>query len=276
MARDRRAALGDGDRRRLHRRRDHGHAPRRRDAVRGLHLLRVGPPRHGRGQAALARRHAGADHGAAPLGRRLLRRPVPLAEPGELVRAHPGPEGGLPRDAGGREGPARRPRSRTRTRCSTSSTSTSTGGSRPRCPTSATRRRSARRASHREGDDVSVDHLGRDGAHRRRGGAAARGRRRLGRDPRPAHADPLGQAGRAGVGTKTSKVLVLHEDTHTGGFGGEIAATIAEEAFEDLDAPLKRIAAPDTPVPFSPPLEKALHPAGRGRRRRDSKELAEY
>ncbi len=74
---------------------------------------------------------------------------------------------------------------------------------------------------------------------------------------------------------KTSKVLVLHEDTHTGGFGAEIAATIAEEAFEDLDAPVKRIAAPDTPVPFSPALEKAFIPqvedvvAG-------LKELAEY
>jgi pyruvate/2-oxoglutarate/acetoin dehydrogenase E1 component len=59
---------------------------------------------------------------------------------------------------------------------------------------------------------------------------------------------------------KTSKVLVLHEDTRTGGFGGEIAATIAEEAFEHLDAPVKRIAAPDAPVPFSPPLEKAFIP----------------
>jgi 2-oxoisovalerate dehydrogenase E1 component beta subunit len=59
---------------------------------------------------------------------------------------------------------------------------------------------------------------------------------------------------------KTSKVLVLHEDTRTGGFGAEIAATIAEEAFEDLDAPVKRIAAPDTAVPFSPPLEKAFIP----------------
>jgi pyruvate/2-oxoglutarate/acetoin dehydrogenase E1 component len=59
---------------------------------------------------------------------------------------------------------------------------------------------------------------------------------------------------------KCSKVLVLHEDTRTGGFGGEIVATIAEEAFEDLDAPLKRIGAPDSPVPFSPPLEKAFIP----------------
>ena len=59
---------------------------------------------------------------------------------------------------------------------------------------------------------------------------------------------------------KTSKVLVLHEDTRTGGFGAEIAATIAEEAFEDLDAPVRRITAPDTPVPFSPPLEKAFIP----------------
>jgi len=74
---------------------------------------------------------------------------------------------------------------------------------------------------------------------------------------------------------KTSKVLVLHEDTRSGGFGGEIAATIAEEAFEDLDAPVRRIAAPDTPVPFSPVLEKAFIPqvedVARG-----LKELVEY
>jgi pyruvate/2-oxoglutarate/acetoin dehydrogenase E1 component len=59
---------------------------------------------------------------------------------------------------------------------------------------------------------------------------------------------------------KTSKVLILHEDTHSGGFGAEIAATIAEEAFEDLDAPVKRITAPDTPVPFAPVLEQAYIP----------------
>lgn len=59
---------------------------------------------------------------------------------------------------------------------------------------------------------------------------------------------------------KTSKVLVLHEDTRSGGFGAEIAATIAEEAFEHLDAPPRRIAAPDTPVPFAPVLEAAFIP----------------
>jgi 2-oxoisovalerate dehydrogenase E1 component beta subunit len=63
---------------------------------------------------------------------------------------------------------------------------------------------------------------------------------------------------------KTSKVLVLHEDTRSGGFGGEIAATIAEEAFEDLDAPVKRVTAPDSPVPFSPVLEKAFIPQADG------------
>src|SRR2546421_3721717 len=55
---------------------------------------------------------------------------------------------------------------------------------------------------------------------------------------------------------KTSKVPILHEASRTGGIGGEIAATIAEEAFEWLDAPVVRVAATDTPVPYSPPLEE--------------------
>src|ERR687890_126271 len=55
---------------------------------------------------------------------------------------------------------------------------------------------------------------------------------------------------------KTSKVLILHEASRTGGLGGEIAATIAEEAFEWLEAPVVRVAATDTPVPYSPPLEE--------------------
>lgn len=59
---------------------------------------------------------------------------------------------------------------------------------------------------------------------------------------------------------KTSRVLVLYEATRTGGIGGEIAAVIAEEAFEYLDAPVSRLASLDTPVPYSPPLEAAFLP----------------
>jgi pyruvate/2-oxoglutarate/acetoin dehydrogenase E1 component len=59
---------------------------------------------------------------------------------------------------------------------------------------------------------------------------------------------------------KTSKAIVLHEATLTGGIGGEISARITEKAFEWLDGPVIRLAAPDTPVPYSPPLEDAFLP----------------
>jgi 2-oxoisovalerate dehydrogenase E1 component beta subunit len=59
---------------------------------------------------------------------------------------------------------------------------------------------------------------------------------------------------------KTSRVVVCHEDTKTGGFGGEVAARIAELAFEHLDAPVRRVAAKDTPVPHAPQLEDAFLP----------------
>ena len=59
---------------------------------------------------------------------------------------------------------------------------------------------------------------------------------------------------------KCGKVILLHEDTRTGGMAGELAAVIAEKAFEDLDGPIVRVTAPDTPVPFSPPLEDYFLP----------------
>ena len=59
---------------------------------------------------------------------------------------------------------------------------------------------------------------------------------------------------------KTSRALLLHEATLTGGIGGELAAIIAEEAFEYLDAPVMRVASADAPVPYAPPLEAAFLP----------------
>jgi len=59
---------------------------------------------------------------------------------------------------------------------------------------------------------------------------------------------------------KTSKALVAHEATRSCGVGAEVAALISEEAFEDLDAPVRRLTAPDVPIPFSPPLEQAVLP----------------
>jgi len=56
---------------------------------------------------------------------------------------------------------------------------------------------------------------------------------------------------------KTGKALIVYEDNRTGGYGGEIAATIAEEAFTDLDAPVRRLAGPDVPaMPFSHPMQE--------------------
>jgi 2-oxoisovalerate dehydrogenase E1 component beta subunit len=60
---------------------------------------------------------------------------------------------------------------------------------------------------------------------------------------------------------KTSRALVVHEANMTAGFGAEVAAIIAEEAFDYLDAPVMRVASLDVPVPFSPPLEMAMLPS---------------
>jgi pyruvate/2-oxoglutarate/acetoin dehydrogenase E1 component len=59
---------------------------------------------------------------------------------------------------------------------------------------------------------------------------------------------------------RTGKVLIAHEATRSSGVGAELAALITEEAFEDLDAPVRRLTAPDVPIPFSPPLEQRVLP----------------
>jgi pyruvate/2-oxoglutarate/acetoin dehydrogenase E1 component len=71
---------------------------------------------------------------------------------------------------------------------------------------------------------------------------------------------PLDRDAVCDTAKKTSKVLLLHEDTQTGGLAGELAATLTERVWEYLDGPIVRVTAPDTPVPFSPPLEDAFLP----------------
>ena len=56
-------------------------------------------------------------------------------------------------------------------------------------------------------------------------------------------------------------MLIVHEDSRTGGIGESLAAVIQEEAFEWLDAPIRIIGALDTPVPYSPPLEEVFLPS---------------
>jgi 2-oxoisovalerate dehydrogenase E1 component beta subunit len=59
---------------------------------------------------------------------------------------------------------------------------------------------------------------------------------------------------------KTGKVLVAHEATRSCAVGAEVTSLISENAFEWLDAPIRRLTAPDVPIPFSPPLEQAVLP----------------
>jgi pyruvate dehydrogenase E1 component beta subunit len=63
---------------------------------------------------------------------------------------------------------------------------------------------------------------------------------------------------------KTGRIIIVTEDCKTGGASAEIAAMIAEEALDYLDAPIKRVAEPDTPIPFSPPLEQFVLPDEEG------------
>jgi len=74
---------------------------------------------------------------------------------------------------------------------------------------------------------------------------------------------------------ETGKVLIVHEASLTGGFGGEIAAIVAGDAFEYLDAPVRRLGSLDAPVPFAPTLEEAYLP-GKQRIQDALKQLLKY
>jgi pyruvate/2-oxoglutarate/acetoin dehydrogenase E1 component len=74
---------------------------------------------------------------------------------------------------------------------------------------------------------------------------------------------------------KTSKVLIVDEANETCAAGAQVAAVIAEKGFEDLDGPVRRVATPDVPIPFSPPLEQAVLPSVE-RVKEAARELLEY
>ncbi|HKJ36193.1 MAG TPA: alpha-ketoacid dehydrogenase subunit beta [Solirubrobacterales bacterium] len=71
---------------------------------------------------------------------------------------------------------------------------------------------------------------------------------------------PLDRDAVLAAARKTGKVLIAHEATASAGVGAEVAALISERAFEDLDAPVRRLCAADVPIPFSPPLEQRVLP----------------
>jgi 2-oxoisovalerate dehydrogenase E1 component beta subunit len=72
---------------------------------------------------------------------------------------------------------------------------------------------------------------------------------------------PIDRAAVLALARQTGRVLIIQEDSRTGGIGESLAAIIQEEAFEWLDAPVRIVGALDTPVPYSPPLEDAFLPS---------------
>jgi 2-oxoisovalerate dehydrogenase E1 component len=86
---------------------------------------------------------------------------------------------------------------------------------------------------------------------------------------------PLDKGAVLAVARHCSRVLIVHEDTRTGGIGESVAAIIQEEAFESLDAPIRIIGALDTPVPYSPSLEEVFLP-GEAEIERAARLLVEY
>jgi pyruvate/2-oxoglutarate/acetoin dehydrogenase E1 component len=71
---------------------------------------------------------------------------------------------------------------------------------------------------------------------------------------------PLDKAAIVKSVKKTGRIVIVTEDCKTAGVSAEIAAVVAEEAVDYLDSPIKRVAEPDTPIPFSPPLEQFVIP----------------
>ena len=137
-------------------------------------------------------------------------------------------------------------------------------GARAACPPAATRCRSAGRASRARARDATIVTYGvgvswaLEAAERAGRGGPSRSRSIDLRTLLPWDRETVLQSVR-----KTGRALVLHEAPITGGFGGEMAAVIGAEAFDGLDAPVSRLGALDTPVPFSKALEEVFSPRAR-------------
>jgi 2-oxoisovalerate dehydrogenase E1 component beta subunit len=86
---------------------------------------------------------------------------------------------------------------------------------------------------------------------------------------------PLDRGAVLALARHCHRVLIVHEDSRTGGIGESVAAIIQEEAFEWLDAPVRVLGALDTPVPYSPPLEEYFLP-GEDEIERAARQLARY
>ncbi len=255
--RARHAARRESDHRRRRGRGRGGPAARLRDAVRGLHRMWVRPARERGGQAALPPGRGRPDGRAAPDRRRLLRRPVPLPEPGGLVPAGARAEGGRTGHRGGRERAAGERDPRPEPGGVPGAQAPVPAACTARCRPGSTPCRSAMAQVVRPGSELSIF------AYGSTVGIAQAAVEELDEDVEIVDLRTLCPLDRETIlasARKTGKVLIAHEATRSCGVAAEVAALIGEEVFEDLDAPVRRLTAPDVPIPFSPPLEQHVLP----------------
>ena len=118
-------------------------------------------------------------------------------------------------------------------------------------------------------------HLRRRGSSLRSGGGGTGSRRHISGDHRSPVAQPLRLGSDCGERCKTNRVIVAYEDSRSWGYGAEIAARIADELFDELDAPVRRVAATDTFCAYHPALEDAILPQS-GDIARAVRDLAAY
>ena len=238
-----------------------GMRPGRRDAVHRLHRLLLRHAHELRRDEPLPQRRRRADRRARTVRRRRQRRAVPLAEPRGVLPEHARPEDGGAVDRLRREGAAQGGDPRRRSGALLRAQVSSTAASRTKCPTDDYIVPIGKAAVRREGSDLSIITFG---AMVYTALEAAEALAEQGVEAEIIDLRSLAPLDREAVLTtvaKTSRALLLHEATLTGGIGGELAAIITEEAFEYLDAPVMRVASMDAPVPYSPPLEAAFLPS---------------